>query len=101
MTHNPVELGGPMSNDHTCGVDGWRFQFDPARALCRRCAHIHPPIVRYRLSTGELWPDGDGELVRIDAVLAAIEEMRQTWVSDGDALPCLMGLRDRIRGAGA
>ena len=103
MTHNPVGLGEEMTNDHVCGVDGWRFQVNPARVLCQRCLHEHPPIARHRLASGALWPDSHGEFVRVEAVLAAIEEMRQTWVgaTDGDALACLAGLRDRIRGTGA
>jgi len=88
-----------MDDNHRCGVDGWSWHSE--RMICTRCIAEHPPLQRYRLGGGALWRDDDGELVRVDAVLAAIDAAMQGWVDDGNALDELHNLRARVRGLGA
>jgi len=88
-----------MDDNHRCGVDGWSWHSE--RMVCKRCVAEHPPLQRYRLGGGALWRDDDGELVRVDTVLAAIDAAMQAWVDDGDALGCLHSVRSRVRGLGA
>ena len=89
-----------MQSEHVCGADGWWLQFDPPRVLCRTCLTLYPQIPRYAATATGVAPHTNGDFIKAEDVIDALEAVQQVWVDSGDAMAAFSALRARVRGTG-